>query len=130
VTERNDNERRRDRAAQAIAAYDDVEPVCGARAPRANNAENAAEAIAELLCDLRHLADEHDLDWTELGERAERYYDDEAIRHVVEVTTEGYQVLDTRTEALRADVWASRGEAQTACDALNGVANAPATPAA
>lgn len=61
---------------------------------------------------------------------AERYYADEAMRHVVEVTTEGYQVLDTRTEALLADVWASRGEAQTACDVLNGVASAPAAPAA
>ncbi len=63
----------------------------------------------------------------DLGERADA---DETMRHVVEVTTEGYQVLDTRTEALLADVWASRGEAQTACDVLNDVASAPAAPAA
>lgn len=63
-------------------------------------------------------------------ERGERYYVDKAMRHVVEVTTEGYQVLDTRTEVLLADVWASRGKAQAACDALNGVACAPAAPAA
>jgi hypothetical protein len=129
VTERNDNERRCDRAIKAIAAYDDVEPARGVRPPRAKDAENAAEAIAELLCDLRHLADEHGLDWTELGERAERYYAEEALLHVVEVTTEGFQILDTRTEALRADVWGSRTEAEVACDELNRTAIAPATAA-
>jgi len=50
----------------------------------------------------------------------------EAPRHIVEVTTHGYQVLDTRTQALRADVWGSRGDAQSACDALNGVVSPPA----
>jgi len=38
---------------------------------------------------------------------------------MVELTTDGYQVLDTRTKTLRADVWGSRGDAQSACDALN-----------
>jgi hypothetical protein len=38
---------------------------------------------------------------------------------VVEVTAEGFQVLDTQTEVLRADVWGSRTEAETACDELN-----------
>ena len=44
-------------------------------------------------------------------------------RHAVELTTEGFQVLDTRTNALRADVWGSRGLARHACDELDGAAN-------
>jgi hypothetical protein len=122
-------DRRRDRAAQAIAAYDDPELVRGIRPARARDAENAQEAIAELICDLRHLADEHGLDWARLGERAERYYAEEAMPHVVEVTTEGFQILDTRTEALRADVWSSRTEAEVACDELNRTAIALAAAA-
>ncbi len=38
---------------------------------------------------------------------------------MVEVTTEGFQVLDTKTETLRADVWSSRAEAEAVCDELN-----------
>jgi len=116
-------DRRRDRAAQAIAAYDDPELVPGARPSRLRDADNAEEAIAELLCDLRHLADEHGLDWAQLGERADCFYAVEAPRYIVEVTAEGFQVLDTRTEALRADVWSSRELAQGACDELNGSAD-------
>lgn len=71
-----------------------------------------------MLCDLNHLADEFGLDWAQLRDRGDRYYAEEVMGHVVEVTTEGFQVLDTRTEALRADVWASRAEAQAACDEL------------
>ena len=44
---------------------------------------------------------------------------DGAPSYVVELTAEGFQVLDTRTEALRADVWSSREQAQGACDELN-----------
>jgi hypothetical protein len=120
VAERNDNERRRDRAAQAIAAYDDGEPIRGARPVRVADPENGEEAISELLCDLHHLADELGISWVRLGERAHRYYAEEAPRHVVEVTPEGFQVLDTWTEALRADVWSSRELAQAACEELNG----------
>jgi len=43
----------------------------------------------------------------------------ESARYAVELSTEGYQVLDTRTGTRRADVWASREDAQGACDALN-----------
>jgi hypothetical protein len=125
LAERNDNERRRDRAAQAIVAHDEREPDRGWRPARLGDPDNAEEAIAELICDLRHLADEHGLDWTQLGQRAERYYAEEAKCHVVEVTTEGFQILDTRTHALRADVWSSRGEAEASCDELNRVAIAP-----
>jgi hypothetical protein len=82
--------------------------------------ENGEEAISELLCDLHHLADELGIGWARLGERAHRYYAEEASRHVVEVTPEGFQVLDTWTEALRADVWSSRELAQAACEELNG----------
>ena len=113
------NRRRRDRAAHAIAAYDAGEPIPGARTARVADPANGAEAIAELLCDLRHLGDELGLDWAGLCARAERYYAEELGRHVVEVTTEGFQVLDTDSESLRADVWASRGEAEAACAALN-----------
>ncbi|HEX7244098.1 MAG TPA: hypothetical protein VF245_00860 [Solirubrobacterales bacterium] len=45
---------------------------------------------------------------------------EEVERHVVEVTAEGFQILDTQTDALRADVWGSREAAQEACDELNG----------
>lgn len=119
MAESGENQRRRDRAAQAIAAYDDGEPIPGARPARVADPENGEEAISELLCDLRHLADELGLCWARLGERSYRYYAEEASRHVVEVTPEGFQVLDTWTEALRADVWSSRELAQTACDELN-----------
>jgi len=114
------NRRRRDRAARAIAGYDgpDLEP--GQRPSRARDPENGEEAISELLCDLRHLADELGLGWARLGERAERYYAEEAPRHVVEVTAEGFQVLDTWTEELCADVWSTREQAQDACEELNG----------
>lgn len=118
-------DRRRDRAARAIAAYDDLELVRGFRPSRARDAENAEEAIAEMLCDLRHLADEHGLGWARLVERAERYYAEEALPYVVEVTTEGFQIIDTGTEVLRADVWGSRAEAETACDELNRSVIAP-----
>ena len=114
------NQRRRDRAGRAIAAYDgpDLEP--GQRPARARDPENGGETISELLCDLRHLADELGLSWARLGERAERYYAEEAPRHVVEVSAEGFQILDTWTEALRADVWSTREQAQDACEELNG----------
>lgn len=125
MSETGGNARRRGRAAQAIAGYD-AELAPGARPARAREPENTAEAISELLCDLRHLADEHGLEWAELGARAERYYAEEAARHVVEVTAEGFQVLDTRTEALRADIWGSREQAQVACEELNGSATAAA----
>lgn len=118
-------DRRRDRAAQAIAAYDGPEVVRGFRPSRGKDADNAEEAIAEMLCDLRHLADEHGLDWARLGERAERYYAEETMPHVVEVTTEGFQILDTGTEVLRADVWGSRAEAEAACEELNRFVIAP-----
>jgi hypothetical protein len=120
VAKRSDNERRRDRAAQAIAAYDDGEPISGGRPARVADPENGEEAISELLCDLRHLADELGISWARLGERADRYYAEEAQRHVVEVTSEGFQVLDTWTEALRADFWSTREQAQDACEELNG----------
>ena len=119
MAERVDNERRRDRAAQAIAAYDDGEPILGERPARVADPENGEEAISELLCDLRHLADELGISWARLGERAYRYYAEEAPHHIVEVTPEGFQVLDTWTEALRADVWSSRELAQAACEELN-----------
>jgi len=48
-----------------------------------------------------------------------------ATRHAVEVTTEGLQIRDTQTGALRADVWSSRKAAETACEELNDVAAAP-----
>jgi hypothetical protein len=51
----------------------------------------------------------------------------EASRHVVEVTAEGFQVLDTWTEALRADVWSTREQAQDACEELNGSVGAEAS---
>lgn len=119
------NQCRRDRAARALAAYDgpDLEP--GERPARARDLENGEEAISELLCDLRHLADELGLGWARLGERAERYYAEEAPRHVVEVTAEGFQVLDTWAEALRSDVWSRREQAQDACEELNGSVAAP-----
>ncbi|MBS1861904.1 MAG: hypothetical protein JSS68_09345 [Actinobacteria bacterium] len=46
-------------------------------------------------------------------------FDRPDLRHIVEVTTEGFQVLDSWTDALRADVWSSRGQAQDACDELD-----------
>lgn len=52
--------------------------------------------------------------------RGDRYYAEEAPRHVVEITSEGFQVFDTRTGALRADVWSTREQAQGACQQLNG----------
>ncbi len=113
-----DNARRRDRAAQAVGSYD-TEVTRGARSPRVRSAEEAAEAISELLCDLRHLADEFHLDWYELEREGERFYRNEAERHVVEVTTEGFQIRDTEADRLRADVWSSRTDAETACNALN-----------
>ncbi len=119
MTKGNDTERRRDRAAQALAAYDESEPERGVRSTRMWDPEKGEEAISELLCDLRHLADELDLRWARLDERAERYYAEEASRHIVEVTAEGFQVLDTRTEVLRADVWSSREQAQAACEELD-----------
>lgn len=114
----NGTARRRDRAARAIGAYDCAETP-GPRPARVRDGENAGEAIGELLCDLHHLADEFDLDWTEVLARGERYHREEAARHVVAVTTEGFQILDRETESLRADTWGSRGDAQEACDALN-----------
>ncbi len=81
--------------------------------------ENGEETIAELLCDLRHFADELGVEWPGVLDRAERYYAEEVGRHVMEVTAEGFQVLDTETESLRADVWASRREAAAACAELN-----------
>lgn len=113
-----DNARRRDRAAQAIGAYD-LEVTRGVRPARLSSAEDAAEALSELLCDLRHLADEFNLDWDELERRAERFYREEEERHVVEVTGEGFQIRDTETDRLRADIWSSRTDAEIACDALN-----------
>jgi hypothetical protein len=115
-----DNERRRERAARAIAAYDGPDLGPGQRPARARDPENGEEAISELLCDLRHLADELGLGWVRLVERAERYYGEEAARHVVEVTAEGFQVRDTWTEELRADVWSTREQAQDACEELDG----------
>jgi hypothetical protein len=113
------NSRRRHRAAQAVAAHAGVVSVPGSRAGQPAQAEDAEQAISELICDLQHLADEYDLDWSVLQERAECYYAQEAERYVVELTTEGYQVLDTRTDSLRADAWARRCDALVACDALN-----------
>lgn len=119
MSEPSANRRRRDRAAQAIAAYGEAEPISGARTAPVADPENGAGAIAELLCDLRHLADDLGIEWAGLLGRAERYYAEELGRHVVEVTAEGFQVLDTETESLRADVWASRCEADVACAELN-----------
>ncbi|MBS1895473.1 MAG: hypothetical protein JST59_29590 [Actinobacteria bacterium] len=104
------------RAASALRAYWEA----GGAAHLRPGGRAGEEEIADLLCDLRHLADEIGLDWAPLVERAGRYHEAEAARHVVEVTGEGYQVLDTSTDALRADVWSSRGQAQDACDELNG----------
>jgi hypothetical protein len=118
VVEKLDNARRRDRAAQAIGAYDD-EVRRGARPPRLRSAPEATEAISELICDLRHLAEEFHLDWAELGHHADRYYREEAQRHVVEVTGEGFQIRDSETDRLRADMWGSRTDAEAACDSLN-----------
>ena len=123
MTEVTGNERRRDRAAQAIRAYD-REVGRGYRSARLRGPGNAAEAIGELLCDLRHLADEFGLDWCEAERRAERFYEEESERYVVQVTTEGFQIRDTATDQLKADVFSSRSDAEQACEALN--ASAPA----
>jgi hypothetical protein len=111
---------RRDRAARAIGAYRESDRAGGPRPPRPRARSCAEQSISELLCDLHHLADELDLDWTGLEERGARYHAEESERHVVEITCEGFQVLDTETDALRADVWGSRRQAQDACDGLNG----------
>jgi hypothetical protein len=52
-------------------------------------------------------------------ERFARFSREEISRHVVEVTAEGFQVLDTQTKALRADVWSTRKQAQAACEELD-----------
>lgn len=109
-----------ERAALAIAAYNDRQPDSTSDEFRMRD---AAEVIAELLGDLHHVGDGLGLNWAALGERAERYYNGEAPRHVVEITAEGFQILDTRNETLRADVWSTREQAQAACDELNGSAD-------
>ncbi len=109
-----------ERAARAIAAYNDRQPDSTSDEFRMRD---AAEVIAELLGDLHHVGDGLGLSWAALGERAERYYRGEAPRHVVEITVEGFQILDTRNEMLRADVWSTREQAQAACDELNGSAD-------
>lgn len=120
MTGATDTQRRWERAARAIAAYND------SRQPDGSSGQvrvrDATEVIAELLGDLHHVGDGLGLSWAALGERAERYYKGEAPGHVVEITAEGFQVLDTRTETLRADVWSTREQAQAACDDLNGSA--------
>lgn len=121
MDERLDNAWRRARAAQAIDAFD-KEVRRSARPARLRSAPEATEAISELICDLHHLADEFHLDWAELGRQANRYYHEEADRHVVELTGEGFQIRDSETDRLRADVWSARSDAEAACDSLNGVA--------
>ncbi|HVX32581.1 MAG TPA: hypothetical protein VHA80_05510 [Solirubrobacterales bacterium] len=111
---------RRDRAALALGAYLGPAEAGGRRPTRPHDREHAEDSIAELLCDLHHLADELDLDWSVLEERGARYRAEETARHVVEVTGEGFQILDSATDTLRADVWGSRPQAQGACDELNG----------
>jgi hypothetical protein len=122
------NQRRRDAAAAAIGAYADREPEEGRRPAQLRNADSAADAISELLCDLRHLGDEFGLDWEELCARAGRYYSEERERHVVEVTCEGFQIRDLADDRLRADVWPSREQANEACAELNQLR--PASPGA
>jgi hypothetical protein len=116
MTEPFDIQRRRDRAASAIAAFAEGHLLGGREQERSRDPE---EVIAELLCDLHHLSVGLGLSWAALTERAEGNYSDETQRHVIEITVEGFQVLDTRTNALRADVCSSRQGAQMACDELN-----------
>lgn len=59
-----------------------------------------------------------DLDWS-AQECGARNHAEETVRHVVAITAEGFQVLDTETDTLRADAWGSRRQAQEACDELN-----------
>lgn len=40
-------------------------------------------------------------------------------RYLVTLTGEGFQILDTETNTLRADVWASRFRAMQACADMN-----------
>jgi hypothetical protein len=70
----------------------------------------------------QHLADEVGLEQMVPEEHRAGHHPEEPPRHVVDITAEGFQVLDTWTDALRADVWGSRGQAQGACDQLNGCA--------
>ena len=78
--------------------------------------------------DLRHLADEFDLDWDGLARRAGRFYEEESERYVVQLSVEGFQIRDTAADQLKADIWASRSEAEQACAALS--AGRPAAKAA
>jgi hypothetical protein len=114
-----DREHRGDRARRALGPYLERAAAGGAGPPRSEEGLRLEEAIPELLCDLRHLADRAGLDRAGLEERAGRRHAGHRARHVVEVTAEGYQVLDTATDALRADVWGGRGAAQDACEELD-----------
>lgn len=53
--------------------------------------------------------------------QANRHFHEEVQRHVVELTGEGFQMRDSETDGLRADVWGARSDAEAACDSLNGV---------
>jgi hypothetical protein len=48
-------------------------------------------------------------------------------RYVVQLSTEGFQVRDTDTGQLKADVWPSRRQAARACAALNAGARSSAS---
>jgi hypothetical protein len=120
MTGATDTQREWERAARAIAAYNDRQPNSTSDEFRMRD---AAEVIAELLGDLHHVGDGLGLSWAGLVERAELYYRGETPPHVVEITAEGFQILDTGNERLRADIWSTREQAQAACDELNGSAD-------
>ena len=71
------NERRSRQARQALDTFS----LATRRRPlKALDADEAHEALSDLLCDLRHLADRHQgLDYAEALERAARHHHDEVL---------------------------------------------------
>lgn len=44
---------------------------------------------------------------------------DEAERYRVVLSTEGFQIRDSSSGSLKADIWSSRADAERACEALS-----------